>query len=243
MTILLSLTTIADAQRKRRRSTGFTITSAKVRTDLVNKTVANIPARNGTRVANWTFAPNERREIAILGKSNDGNQATVTIHINTVDAQSQMMGKLKLYYEREGKTWNLTYVENIDAAVTYPRTANISPPIDTSPPVSVSPASPQSKVTTLVANEFAVPPNYYYTVRFTIPSGVLGHIYGRFRAVRGDNIRVYVLDSDGYENFQHGSNFSPYFSSGKVTVGPTKKDPLRSPLRNGSLFGGHSLTS
>jgi hypothetical protein len=65
-----------------------------------------------------------------------------------------------------------------------------------------------------------VPPNYYHSVQFVIPTTVqTGHIFGRFRAIRGQNIKVHIVDADGLENFRNRSQFLSYYSTGQVTVG------------------------
>jgi hypothetical protein len=46
-------------------------------------------------------------------------------------------------------------------------------------------------------------------------------ISGRFRAEGGggNDIEVYVLDADGFENFRNGHTANTYYNSGRVTVG------------------------
>lgn len=45
-------------------------------------------------------------------------------------------------------------------------------------------------------------------------------LYGRFRASGGANdIEVYVLDEDGFENWSNGHGARTYYNSGRVTVG------------------------
>jgi hypothetical protein len=97
------------------------------------------------------------------------------------------------------------------------RRRSTQPPATVYTPLPAPPPQPTTR--TLVSSEFAVPPGYFYTTQFSIPAGTVGHVYGRFRATGGDNIKVHLMNSDGYENFQHGSEYLTYYSSGKVTVG------------------------
>lgn len=44
-------------------------------------------------------------------------------------------------------------------------------------------------------------------------------LHGRFRAQGGKNdIEVYILDSDGFENWKNGNQYRYYYFSGRVTV-------------------------
>ena len=47
-----------------------------------------------------------------------------------------------------------------------------------------------------------------------------GIFSGRFRAQGGSNndVEVFVVDGDGYENFRNGNAFKCYYQSGKKTV-------------------------
>jgi hypothetical protein len=46
-------------------------------------------------------------------------------------------------------------------------------------------------------------------------------LYGRFRAQGGgkNDIEVFIFDSDGFENWKNGNQYSYYYFSGRVTVG------------------------
>lgn len=46
-------------------------------------------------------------------------------------------------------------------------------------------------------------------------------VYGDFRAAggSGNNIDVFILDADGFENFRNGNRSNTYYNSGRATVG------------------------
>jgi len=46
-------------------------------------------------------------------------------------------------------------------------------------------------------------------------------VAGRFRARggSGNNIEVFILDEDGFENWRNGNRTGTYYNSGRVTVG------------------------
>jgi hypothetical protein len=72
----------------------------------------------------------------------------------------------------------------------------------------------------LVKDPIVVEPQHYVFIRFTVPEGG-ARVVGRFRASggSGNDIEVYILDEDAFENFRNGHRASTYYNSGRVTVG------------------------
>lgn len=59
----------------------------------------------------------------------------------------------------------------------------------------------------------------YWVYGFEVTS--TANFAGRFRARGGarNDVEVYILDSDGYENFRNGNSAETYYNSGRKTVG------------------------
>ncbi len=71
----------------------------------------------------------------------------------------------------------------------------------------------------LVDTAFAVPAKQVMTYKFNADSKG-GRVRGRFRATggSGNDIEVYILDKNGYENWQNGHKVKTYYNSGRITV-------------------------
>ena len=72
----------------------------------------------------------------------------------------------------------------------------------------------------IVNGSFTVEPNNGKVFPFRV--GRRGAVVaGRFRAQggSGNDIEVFILDSDGLENFRNGHRVPTYYNSGRVTVG------------------------
>jgi len=207
---------IAVPQRAKQRASKFPISVAKIRSDVVGKTIEKVPNLDGTRTASWIFAQDELKEIDILSKRASGDTANVVINMRTGGSGVQLNGKLRLHYELIARSWELTKIENISFKfASLPDTSAFTNP---APLENGGNAQPRSFK--LISSQFAVPPNYYHSVQFTIPTTTQGgRVFGRFRAVQGQNIKVHVVDSDGLENFRNRSQFLSYYSTGQVTVG------------------------
>jgi hypothetical protein len=96
---------------------------------------------------------------------------------------------------------------------TSPRTsANNSP---TSNPI---PILPMNHDTSLVNDNFALPPGYIKTVNFHVRGS--GTVTGRFKAHGGidDAIRVIITNQDGYTNYQKNNSYRAWYNSGEVAV-------------------------
>jgi hypothetical protein len=72
----------------------------------------------------------------------------------------------------------------------------------------------------LVQGSFVVEPGHFNSSRFEA-SGRGVRVEGRFRAQggSGNDIEVYIVDEDGFENYRNGHNVPTYYNSGRVTVG------------------------
>jgi hypothetical protein len=62
---------------------------------------------------------------------------------------------------------------------------------------------------------------YAYFMVATPRSATMGVLQGRFRAQggSGNDVEVFLLDADGFENFQNGHRVNTLYNSGRVTVG------------------------
>lgn len=71
----------------------------------------------------------------------------------------------------------------------------------------------------IVTEPFTVEPGHYRYFPFTV--GDRATVAGRFRAQggSGNDIEVYILDEDGFENYRNGHRVQTYYNSGRVTVG------------------------
>jgi len=71
----------------------------------------------------------------------------------------------------------------------------------------------------LVDGAFTIPAKQAITYKFTGDSKG-GRVTGRFRATggRGNDVEVYILDEDGYENWRNGHAVKTYYNSGRITV-------------------------
>lgn len=60
----------------------------------------------------------------------------------------------------------------------------------------------------------------YQSYAFSAPSGSNARVEGRFEASGGqDDIRVAIMDADGFTNYQNGHTFTCYYCSAVQTVG------------------------
>lgn len=71
----------------------------------------------------------------------------------------------------------------------------------------------------IVTEPFTVEPGQYRYYPFTV--GDRATVAGRFRAQggSGNDVEVYILDEDGFENYRNGHRVQTYYNSGRVTVG------------------------
>jgi len=71
----------------------------------------------------------------------------------------------------------------------------------------------------IVTEAFTIAPGKYAWFRFGVPENG-GNVVGRFRASGGggNDVEVYILDEDGFENFKNGHRVQTYYNSGRVTV-------------------------
>lgn len=78
---------------------------------------------------------------------------------------------------------------------------------------------PAQSRTPLVKGSFTVEPRRFKSSRFEVSQGT--QVIGRFRAEggSGNDIEVYIVDEDGFENYQNGHTVPTYYNSGRVTVG------------------------
>lgn len=86
----------------------------------------------------------------------------------------------------------------------------------------------------IVNDKITVPPKKAWTQLFDVPGDWrVGVVNGRFRAEggSGNDITVYILDEDGFENWKNGHQAPTYYNSGKVTVGT-----VRTRLRPGRYY-------
>jgi hypothetical protein len=83
----------------------------------------------------------------------------------------------------------------------------------------VTPVRAQSNRVGIVTEPFTVEPGHYRYFPFTVEDRAT--VAGRFRAQggSGNDIEVYILDEDGFENYRNGHRVQTYYNSGRVTVG------------------------
>ena len=224
---LLFLFTSVDAEAQRRRTRRpvrqrLYIGPAKISTDLVGMSVANVPMHDGRPGGTWTFAEDESKEIKVLETRPAGDTAAIVINIITDDSRMRLAGRLRLHYERVAGDWVLTSVENLGA-----RYLPVAPPAysqrsyETPRSYEGHPLARRGPQTFTLANSsFALPPGYSQTFPINIPpeSGG-GRVHGRFEAVQGNNVQVHILDADGLTNLRNRSQYRTYYDSGRVTVG------------------------
>lgn len=82
-------------------------------------------------------------------------------------------------------------------------------------------APPPQKGRLIVKNKFVVEPSSIAWVQFYIGRDELqANLRGRFRAQggSGNDIEVFILDADGFENYSNGHTVPTYYNSGRVTV-------------------------
>lgn len=93
-----------------------------------------------------------------------------------------------------------------------------TPLVQISPTIQTSPGLQAARFQ--VANSvYKVPPGTYTYIPFNMQCS--GTLSGGFssQAALGDNIIVYVMDSNGFRQFQSGSSAYTYYNSGKVSSG------------------------
>lgn len=82
-------------------------------------------------------------------------------------------------------------------------------------PVAASAVTPEpmEKAFTVAAGD-----SVYAT--FTV-EGNGGRVFGSFRATggSGNDIKLLILDEDGFENWKNGHTVNTYYNSGRITVG------------------------
>ena len=104
------------------------ITLENIRKDINGKQV-RVPSENGSaETSGWRFDPNEPKEIEIVEKQMEGNQATFVIDLRThtlPNAEQQgitkrLAGRLRLHYELRSylvvRKWEIERIENISFA-------------------------------------------------------------------------------------------------------------------------------
>ncbi|MGI0085322.1 MAG: hypothetical protein ACREBQ_09600, partial [Nitrososphaerales archaeon] len=77
--------------------------------------------------------------------------------------------------------------------------------------------------------QISLTPGSYGDDQFTIPSGAgSGSVSGTFTAsgALSSNIKVYVMNSTNYANYETGHSFSYYYYSGQVTTGSFRASGL-----------------
>lgn len=133
-----------------------------------------------------------------------------------------------MQYDRVVGGWLLADVENIsfkyairDSSGSKLNAAQIAQ--RRAPPQTLYQQSPPSETystkTSLVNSSFAIPPGKHLPFPFTVSNRAI--VSGRFTAQGGggNDIKVYILDADGYENFKNGHQVNTFYNSGQVTVG------------------------
>lgn len=207
------------------------ISLAKIYKDIVNKRINDVPSSEGDEpLGVWQFGKNEKREIEILDEKIDDDTVTVTIKIYTQDdpaAQgklSKLTGKLRLNYSRIAGGWSLDGIDNISMTYSpYAPEENESSSSENASMETQESSAPRyvnQPITSLVRSAFTVAPGMHRYFRFEV-KGAAAAVEGRFRAQggSGNDIKVYILDEDGYENFKNGHSVSTFYNSGQVTVG------------------------
>lgn len=83
----------------------------------------------------------------------------------------------------------------------------------------LAPVQAQSNRAGIVTEPFTVEPGHFRYFLFTV--GDRATVAGRFRAQggSGNDVEVYILDEDGFENYRNGHRVQTYYNSGRVTVG------------------------
>jgi len=74
----------------------------------------------------------------------------------------------------------------------------------------------------LPQNAFTVSARGFQSTRFVVPEGATDiNVEGRFSATggSGNDVEVFLLDEDGYVNFQNNHRVGTYFNSGRATQG------------------------
>jgi len=234
------------AQRKKqpiKKSTAIksSIPLSKIYQDIVGKSL-DIFWIDGGYQTKWTFAANETREIEIVKSEIGKENASVTIRMLTQDAApnenglwSSLKGNLRLQYERIAGGWLLTKVENIDFKYTVRNNngESVNPEllfaqnkrtttVENSQTVQETFVVPQTQVSSsvfLVNNVFTVAPGKLQYFQFNVNGKAT--VVGKFRAQGGsrNDIKVYILNQDGFENYRNGNNTPTFYNSGQVTVG------------------------
>ena len=216
--IFILLLTFSDsvlAQKRKRQSSSPKISVAKIYKDIIGKAVTSIsPEGTETR---WTFEENEPREIQILQSKLAGDETYITIKMFTQGVVSRdgdigrMRGNLRLRYERIAGGYLLTEVENLTFKYVV---SNSSGRITNQGGNNMSAPS----VMPLVSGAFTIGAGQSKSTRFVVPNRAI--VSGRFRAPGNyNNVEVFIVDEDGYENFTKGYSVSPLYNSGKVAVG------------------------
>ncbi len=95
------------------------ITPERIAQDVIGHTI-EVESQDGrTPPLDWTFDPNEVRNVEILEREAGADSAAITVLMTTrsdPDAEEdplELSGKLKLQYGREGSRWELKGIENL----------------------------------------------------------------------------------------------------------------------------------
>jgi hypothetical protein len=219
--LIMTFCVSGEAQRKKRRQSGRpSITLAKIYRDIVGKVVEGVTwEETGSNPVNWTFEANEAREIEILEKKFVGDNAYVVIHMYTQNAApdrngltGRLKGNLRLQFDRIAGDWLLTKVENLTFRYTVYNSSGRA--------VTRNNAEARTPSTIpIVSGSFTIGAGQHRYYRFVVSNRAI--VTGRFRAQGGggNDIEVFILDEDAYENFRNGHGTPTYYNSGKVTVG------------------------
>lgn len=99
------------------------ITEELIRERINNTRVRQVPEENGTaEPISWTFAENEAKEIAVVGKKIEGERATLLLDIKTGSAPNArspryLAGQIRTEWKLETgwalRTWEIVETENI----------------------------------------------------------------------------------------------------------------------------------
>ena len=86
--------------------------------------------------------------------------------------------------------------------------------------VIVPATRPVSQGDWIVSEAFTIDAGSYSYFEFSVPRNGRT-VVGRFRASggSGNDVEAFILDEDGFENFQNGHRVRTYYNSGRVTVG------------------------
>lgn len=98
-----------------------------------------------------------------------------------------------------------------------PSVVALSPPMQTAAPPRPQPQTHSIPVTNGALDVNAGSYSWY---TFTVPAGAAGAtVNGHFLAAggTGNDIKVYILDEDGFGNFKNGHGTRTFYNSGKVT--------------------------